>query len=160
MRQDWEPVVIRKAPPKESQSKAQVVRATLQSGGKIETEAKYSTGNKQSSAPCYARKLDEDTDNLKHKTVNTDVKVAIAKGRTAKGWKQSDLAQQINERPQIVAEYESGKAIPNQNILQKMEKALQIKLRGKDIGEPLQKPKPKAESRPASAASSKGKGKK
>mmetsp|Transcript_59509 Transcript_59509/g.98038 ORF Transcript_59509/g.98038 Transcript_59509/m.98038 type:complete len:160 (-) Transcript_59509:366-845(-) len=119
MRQDWEPVVIRKAPPKESQSKAQVVRATLQSGGKIETEAKYSTGNKQSSAPCYARKLDEDTDNLKHKTVNTDVKVAIAKGRTAKGWKQSDLAQQINERPQIVAEYESGKAIPNQNILQK-----------------------------------------
>ena len=63
--------------------------------------------------------------------------------------------QQINERPQIVAEYESGKAIPNQNILQKMEKALQIKLRGKDIGEPLQKPKPKAESRPASAASSK-----
>ncbi len=47
--------------------------------------------------------------------------------------------KQINEKPQIVGEYESGKAIPNQNVLAKMEKALGIKLRGKDIGEPLLK---------------------
>lgn len=34
-------------------------------------------------------------------------------------------------------EYESGKAIPNQQVLGKLERALGVKLRGKNIGEPL-----------------------
>lgn len=34
-------------------------------------------------------------------------------------------------------EYESGKAVPNQQVLAKMEKILGIKLRGKDIGSEL-----------------------
>mgnify|MGYP002857075393 CR=1 FL=1 len=37
-------------------------------------------------------------------------------GRLAKKLTQAQLAQQINERPQVVQEYESGKAIPNQQI--------------------------------------------
>ena len=36
-----------------------------------------------------------------------------------------------------VNEYESGKAVPNQAILAKIERALEIKLRGKDKGAPL-----------------------
>ena len=48
-----------------------------------------------------------------------------------------DLATKICEKPQIVNEYESGKAVPNQAILAKMERALEIKLRGKDKGAPL-----------------------
>ena len=32
--------------------------------------------------------------------------------------------QRINEKPQIVQEYESGKAIPNNQIQSKMERAL------------------------------------
>lgn len=36
-----------------------------------------------------------------------------------------------------VNEYESGKAIPNQQVLGKLERALGVKLRGKNIGEPL-----------------------
>jgi len=47
------------------------------------------------------------------------------------------LATKICEKPQIVNEYESGKAVPNQAILAKMERALEIKLRGKDKGAPL-----------------------
>lgn len=43
----------------------------------------------------------------------------------------------MNEKPQIVNEYEAGKAIPNNIILGKLERALGIKLRGKDIGKPL-----------------------
>lgn len=43
---------------------------------------------------------------------------------------QAQLAQQINEKPQIIQEYESGKAIPNQQILSKMERILGVKLRG------------------------------
>lgn len=47
------------------------------------------------------------------------------------------LPKRINEKPQIVNEYESGKAIPNQQIISKLERAVGAKLRGKDIGTPL-----------------------
>ena len=50
---------------------------------------------------------------------------------------QKELATKICEKPQVVNEYESGKALPNQQVLAKMERALEIKLRGKDKGAPL-----------------------
>jgi putative transcription factor len=69
------------------------------------------------------------------------VSKAIQQGRQAKNLTQKDLATKINEKPQIVNEYESGKAVPNQQILGKMERILGIRLRGKDIGSPLGGPK-------------------
>ena len=54
-------------------------------------------------------------------------------GRLAKKLTQAQLAQQINECPQVVQEYESGKAIPNQQILAKLERVLGVKLRGKGM---------------------------
>ena len=75
-------------------------------------------------------KLDNETEELSHVKVNTEVKKAILQGRLAKKMTQAQLAQQINEKPQIVQEYESGKAIPNQAILGKLERILGVKLRG------------------------------
>jgi ribosome-binding protein aMBF1 (putative translation factor) len=43
---------------------------------------------------------------------------------------QKDVAQKINEKPSILQDYESGKAIPNPQILGKLERVLQVKLRG------------------------------
>jgi putative transcription factor len=37
----------------------------------------------------------------------------------------------------VINEYEQAKGIPNQQILAKLERALGVKLRGKDIGAPL-----------------------
>lgn len=34
--------------------------------------------------------------------------------------------QRINEKPQVVNDYEAGKAIPNQQVLSKLERALGI----------------------------------
>jgi ribosome-binding protein aMBF1 (putative translation factor) len=48
--------------------------------------------------------------------------------RTAKKMTQKDLGTAINEKPQVVAEYESGKAIPNPQIISKLERALGTKL--------------------------------
>ena len=45
--------------------------------------------------------------------------------------------QKINEKPQVVNDYESGKAIPNQQVISKLERAVGVKLRGKDMGSPL-----------------------
>jgi putative transcription factor len=75
-------------------------------------------------------KLENETDELQHKKVNTEVKKAIMQGRLAKKLTQAQLAQQINEKPQIIQEYESGKAIPDQKILSKLERILGVKLRG------------------------------
>ena len=45
-------------------------------------------------------------------------------GRQAKEMSQKELAAKIQEKPQIVTEYEQGKGLPNQQILSKMERAL------------------------------------
>jgi putative transcription factor len=37
----------------------------------------------------------------------------------------------IKEKPQVIQEYDSGKATPNQQIIAKMERALGTKLRRK-----------------------------
>lgn len=38
------------------------------------------------------------------------------------------FSQQINEKPQVVGEYESGKAIPNPQLISKLERALGVRL--------------------------------
>lgn len=50
--------------------------------------------------------------------------------------------QRVNEKPQVVNDYESGKAIPNQQVISKLERAVQVILRGKDMGK-LFRPKKK-----------------
>ncbi|XP_026442869.1 multiprotein-bridging factor 1a-like [Papaver somniferum] len=77
------------------------------------------------------RKLDEETDVLAHERVPSELKKNIMQARLDKKMTQSQLAQLINEKPQIVQEYESGKAIPNQQIITKLERVLGVKLRGK-----------------------------
>lgn len=44
---------------------------------------------------------------------------------------QKDLATKVNEKPSVINDYESGRAVPNQQILAKLERALGVKLRGK-----------------------------
>merc|ERR1711944_53014 len=100
-------------------------------------------GNKHTSTSLNTTKLDRETEELKHATVPMDVGKLIQKGRQAKNLTQKDLATKICEKPQIVNEYESGKAIPNQAILAKMERVLELKLRGKDKGAPLAPKAPK-----------------
>ncbi|XP_026433360.1 multiprotein-bridging factor 1a-like, partial [Papaver somniferum] len=77
------------------------------------------------------RKLDEETEVLAHERVPSELKKNIMQARLDKKMTKSQLAQLINEKPQIVQEYESGKAIPNQQIITKLERVLGVKLRGK-----------------------------
>ena len=46
---------------------------------------------------------------------------------------QKEVAQKINEKPSVLQDYESGKAIPNAQILSKLERVLGVKLRGTSI---------------------------
>ena len=53
--------------------------------------------------------------------MSKDLKLAISKGRNAKGLTQKQLATQLNMQPQIINEYESGKAIPNNQVCSLLE---------------------------------------
>ena len=53
----------------------------------------------------------------------------IQKARIANGYKtQRDLAYAIKERVEVIASYESGRAIPDGNVLQKLRRVLKTKL--------------------------------
>ncbi|XP_047334751.1 multiprotein-bridging factor 1b-like [Impatiens glandulifera] len=133
--QDWAPVVLRKkAPTAAARKDEKAVNAARRSGAEIETVKKSTAGTNKaasSSTSLNTRKLDEETEILTHDKVPTELKKAIIQGRNEKKLTQSQLAQLINEKPQVIQEYESGKAIPNQQIITKLERALGVKLRGK-----------------------------
>ncbi|XP_043688020.1 multiprotein-bridging factor 1a-like [Telopea speciosissima] len=133
--QDWEPVVIRKkAPTAAAKKDEKAVNAARRMGADIETLKKSTAGTNKaasSSTSLNTRKLDDETENLAHERVPTELKKAIMQARMDKKLTQAQLAQMINEKPQVIQEYECGKAIPNQQIIIKLERFLGVKLRGK-----------------------------
>lgn len=141
---DEEVTYLRKRAPKSGQARSsQAVNSAQRTGADIDTSKKYAAGqNKQHSANKNTAKLDRETEELHHGTISLDVSKLIQQGRQAKGFTQKDLSTKINEKPQVVNDYEAGRAIPNQVVLSKLERALEMKLRGKDKGKPLEaKPK-------------------
>ncbi|KDO28155.1 hypothetical protein SPRG_06202 [Saprolegnia parasitica CBS 223.65] len=98
--------------------------------GNVSTEVKHTNGLNRSAhgAAGNMRKLDEDTENFKHDTVDRSLSQALSKARLDKGMTQKALATAINEKPQVIGEYESGRAIPNPAIISKIERALGCRL--------------------------------
>jgi len=144
---DWDTVtVLRKKGPTAAQAKSkQAITTAQRRGEEVETTKKWSAGqNKQHLVTKNTAKLDRETEELHHDRVPLEVGKVIQKGRQDRGLTQKDLATKINEKPQVIADYESGKAIPNNQVLGKLERAIGLKLRGRDIGLPLEaKPKKK-----------------
>lgn len=140
--QDWEPLVLRRTKPKAADLKStRAVNQAMRTGAPVETVRKAAAGTNKAAAGAAgaaapARKLDESTEPAGLGRVGAEVRGAIQKARVAKGWSQAELAKRINERAQVVQEYESGKAVPVQAVLAKMERALEVKLRGKAVGAP------------------------
>lgn len=108
--------------------------------------------NKQHLVSKNTAKLDRETEELHHDRVTLEVGKVIQKGRQDKGLTQKDLAtvsrravdcavddvegfccqkrfvfqyfQKVNEKPQVIADYECGKAIPNNQIMGKIERVI------------------------------------
>uniref|UniRef100_A0A7S2SAV4 HTH cro/C1-type domain-containing protein n=1 Tax=Rhizochromulina marina TaxID=1034831 RepID=A0A7S2SAV4_9STRA len=124
--QDWAPVVLRKGGGGGGGGGA--------SGGQRATgiQAKRTTNMNASAhaaGPSNAAKLDAENEAFAHKSVDKSLSKAIMQARLAKKMNQKQLATAINEKPQIIQEYETGKAIPNQQIIGKLERALGCQLR-------------------------------
>jgi len=142
----WDDVtVLRKKNQGAQQARSnKAVNSAMRTGGDIETSKKYAGGgNKQRMSQRDSAAVCRDTEELKVETVSMDVGKLIMKGRTEKGMTQKELATKINEKPQVINDYEAGRAIPNNQILSKVERIIGIKLRGNDKGKPLGGPKKK-----------------
>eukprot|EP00934_Nitzschia_sp_Nitz4_P007463 Nitzschia sp. Nitz4//scaffold252_size28738//8658//9275//NITZ4_008095-RA/size28738-augustus-gene-0.7-mRNA-1//-1//CDS//3329544263//7453//frame0 len=128
--QDWGAVNVGRGG---ASSKPKTARAIdhAKATGSLATEKRYGAGGNasaHSSTIMSAKKLEEATDVGTIAKVDKSLSKAIMQARMAKKLSQKDLATAINEKPQIVAEYESGKAIPNPQIISKLERKLGCKL--------------------------------
>mmetsp|Transcript_5992 Transcript_5992/g.10786 ORF Transcript_5992/g.10786 Transcript_5992/m.10786 type:complete len:131 (-) Transcript_5992:174-566(-) len=126
MQQDWDRVVMTKTTNKPVKVKPE---QAVRDGSEVITEKKFAAGANKVLPAKNMAKLENETEELAHEKVPLSMAKAIQKARADKGMTQAQLAQAINEKPQVVNQYESGKAIPEGAVISKMEKALGTKLR-------------------------------
>lgn len=86
--------------------------------------------NKSAHTPQYPTtiRLENETEEFRHPTVGKGLSKEIQQARLAKSMTQKELASAINEKTQIIQLYETGAAIPNPQILNKLNRALGITL--------------------------------
>jgi len=132
--QDWAPQNVGRSFGGGTASRAPRTAADVRAAkmtGTLSTEKRHGAGGNKSAhsqGPLSAKKLEEADDVGKIAKVDKSLSKAIMQARTAKKMTQKELATAINEKPQVVAEYETGKAVPNPQIIGKIERKLGTKL--------------------------------
>lgn len=150
---DWDSVTVLKKKQAPPQNKKAALNQAMQKGEQVELQKKYNAAtNRHQSTSLNTARLDAETEKLSHNKVGLDVGRLIQQARAGKNWKREEFATKICEKVQVVTDYENGSAIPNHQILAKMERALGIKLRGKDKGQILAPPAQNKTSKPTSSA--------
>ncbi|KAI0665072.1 ylMBF1 [Cubamyces menziesii] len=143
---DWDAKVVigQKAKAPKVTRKETDLNAARRVGAVVGTDKKVTAGtNKAHVGTDHQRiaKLDRENEVAPPPKVPPSVGKAIQQARMDKQLSQKDCAQKINEKPSVLQDYESGRAIPNPQILAKLERVLGVKLRGADIGKKLEGPK-------------------
>jgi len=143
---DWDSkVVIRSRAKVPTVARTQSeINAARRSGAVVSTDKKIVTGlNKGHVGPDHQRiaKLDRENEVAPPAKIPPSVGKAMQAARQELQLTQKDVAQKVNEKPTVIQEYESGRAIPSPQILGKLERVLKVKLRGSDIGKKLEGPK-------------------
>ena len=120
--QDFKPVVIHN--PKLTQQRIANSKTRIQ-------EKTTKTVNNMSSyvGADKLRKLDNSTGtDIKHKKVSKSFSIAMQKARGSKKMSQYDLAKATNQPISVIKDYESGKAIPKGQVINKLNRALGVSL--------------------------------
>lgn len=106
----------------------------------VEPGAGAPAPRKPSTPPVVAERLEARARRMKERDVYTqageedlaeDYAQRIRSAREAHGWKQSELGAKINERVTVIAKIESGTMMPNEGLIRRLERALDIKLKEK-----------------------------
>jgi putative transcription factor len=113
--QDWKPVTLHRTYTADEKLK------NAQRTGQTTSVNKNTLQNKSA-------KLDAETENFTIVKSGLTLGKEIQQGRTAKKLTQKQLATMLNEKPQVIQQYENGQAIPNPQIINKLQKTLGVKL--------------------------------
>jgi len=115
--QDLETVVLRKSKKQLDKDKSKSKNTTV--------------SNKQlNSNKLQTKKIDpNDPDYFPEKKISHELKIQIQQARNKSGLSQKELAHKLGIQPNIVRDYESGKAVPNGQLLNKMSRILGTKLK-------------------------------
>ena len=119
--QDWNTVILKKntsTQPRVAKTNADL-NAAFRSGS-VEAVKKVS----HKGVPSNARALDEETEDFHHATLSHEFKIALQKARTAKGLNQTQLAQKLSVKVNVINDYENGKVIPNPQVISQLNRAL------------------------------------
>eukprot|EP00007_Cunea_sp_BSH-02190019_P007026 CAMPEP_0174237066 /NCGR_PEP_ID=MMETSP0417-20130205/6742_1 /TAXON_ID=242541 /ORGANISM="Mayorella sp, Strain BSH-02190019" /LENGTH=139 /DNA_ID=CAMNT_0015315785 /DNA_START=54 /DNA_END=469 /DNA_ORIENTATION=+ len=127
-RQDWKPVIIGKKKGASRGGGRPPAAAGVGVPGAVAVSK--GAGNRQRAGPDNYRALDSDEAGPV-KTVELSLSRKIQQARQDKKMTQKELATMVNEQQRVIQDYESGRAVPNNQVLGKLERALGVKLRGK-----------------------------
>lgn len=136
--QDWDPVVFR--------SSTATGKKKMTERENTESVRKATAGsNKQRDvvdSGLWKKLANEDEGTpVVLNTIAPRVAHAIQQARNDAGLTQRELAHKISVPVSIIQQYEQKKAVPTQQVLAKLERALNVRLRGKKIGEPFENAK-------------------
>ena len=102
----------------------------LSSGSAAKGGAPKGGSSQKTSAGVDLRKLEDDDSDapMKLPTASLELRIQLAQARTAKGLSQKDFAAKLMIPAKTIQEYESGKGIPQNGLIAKMERVLGCKL--------------------------------
>lgn len=93
------------------------------------TQLKPKAGKNTNQTQVISATKFENDEDMHIERVSTSLRQQIINGRVNAKLTQVELAKKVNELPKTIQEYENGKAIPNNAIIQKLSKALGVKLK-------------------------------
>ncbi|WVQ76010.1 multiprotein-bridging factor 1 [Cryptococcus sp. DSM 104548] len=148
---DDKPVIIGQRQQRPTVAKGSALNIAQRNGSILSSESKGAGQSKGAANHQHIAKLDRDDAPKPPEKVSVDVGKAVAMGRMAiknaegKSMTQKELATSVNAKPQDIADLETGRAVPDQALLGKLERKLNVKLRGAKnlIGTPLHAKKDK-----------------
>ena len=124
--QDWNTITFTGTTGKAKKGE-RAVQDAQRKGAEVETIRKLA-GNNQHGPVINMRKLADETDIIPVAELPHEFRMAMQKARVAATLSQADLAKRINEKQSVINEYESGRAVPNPQVIVKIERALNCRL--------------------------------
>jgi putative transcription factor len=124
--QDWNRVAFT-GPVGKAKKGEQAVQDAHRRGNEVETIRKH--GNNMNHGPAVnMKKLNEEDDVMPVAALPHEFRMAMQKARVAANLSQADLAKRVNEKQSVINDYENGRAVPNPQVIVKIERALNTRL--------------------------------